>query len=155
MSRKMIRNGFCRHPDHDDGEPDFRYWYTTADLYCICKVHVPSISDFKTREKYVAHPHSRGKRSHHETHDAKRRQKQKHVVKQSTLRSNKFNPGMKMNINCLKPRNCIKFTSVETLCNSSETEKAVKHYVCTLYMYVRVVANLPVVYIFEDDFFFF
>ena len=51
----MISNGFCRHPDHDDGEPDFRYRYTTADLYRICKV--PSISDFvsKQQEKYVTH----------------------------------------------------------------------------------------------------
>ena len=41
--------------DHDDGEPDFRYRYTTANLYRICKV--PSISDFvsKQHEKYVAH----------------------------------------------------------------------------------------------------
>ena len=50
-----------------------------------------------------------------------------------SLRSNKFNPGMKINTNCLKPRNCIKFRSVETLCNSSETEEAVKlMYVCEI-----------------------
>ena len=55
MLRKMIRNGFQRHPDQDDETPDFRYWYTTEDLLRICKV--PSISDFisKQQKKYVSH----------------------------------------------------------------------------------------------------
>ena len=59
----------------------------------------------------------------------------KNVVKRSKLRSNKFNPGMKTNTNCLKPRNCVKFRSLETLCNSPETEEAVK----LMYMYVCVI----------------
>lgn len=55
MLRKMIRNGFRRHPNQDDETPDFRYWYTTEDLLNICKV--PSISDFisKQQEKYISH----------------------------------------------------------------------------------------------------